>query len=413
MTATTVCRSCSSSELVSVLDLGHSPPANDFLSEGQLSSPEVSYPLALDFCENCGLLQTRDYLAAEAVFRSDYAYFSSTSSSWLAHAREFAADAIAQWSLDSNSFVLEIASNDGYLLKNFVQNHIPCLGIEPTKSVADAAEANGVPTLVEFFGDDLATSLLEKFPKADLVVANNVLAHVPDLVDFVLGIRRILKETGVISIEVPHLRNLVELGLFDTVYHEHFSYFTLHTLRHLFSRQGLKIFDVDLLETHGGSLRVWATHSRNNEVPISPEVEELIELEKSILLHTVNPYMKLQERAEKYRDIFLSFLVDNRRNQKTVVGFGAAAKANTLLNFCGIRSHLIEAIYDNSPGKVGRFTPGSHIPVRAHANLGELVPDVIIIFPWNLTGEILEIITTQSGSRAEVYRTMPALERLA
>lgn len=387
------CRGCGGSALKSVLDLGFSPPSNAYLTENDLSKPEVHFPLKLVVCGDCWLLQTEDFCEAEALFTDDYAYFSSTSESWLAHAKIFANDIIRDLSLDENSFVLELASNDGYLLKNFVEKNIPNLGVEPCKEVALASQNQGINVLIDFFSEKLSQKIREDKGEADLVIGNNVFAHVPDIVNFAKGIEKILKPNGTVSLEFPHVKSLLEFGQFDTVYHEHFSYLSLIAVSQIFSRVGLRIYNVKKLSTHGGSLRVLGC-KKDSDISEMPSVAEIMAEEYEFGLGNQEIYHKLQRSAEEAKLSLWTFLLEQKRQNKTVVGFGAAAKGNTLLNFAGVTSDLIAMVGDSNPAKQHMFMPGSHIPIVSLETIIKANPDVIIILPWNLSDEIVNMLTS-------------------
>ncbi|OWW21304.1 class I SAM-dependent methyltransferase [Noviherbaspirillum denitrificans] len=382
------CRHCQSELTLPFLDLGAAPPSNAYLSEAQLHAPESWYPLRLLACENCWLVQTEDYVRADALFSADYAYFSSTSSSWLAHAARYAEDIGKRLVLDAQSLVIEIAANDGYLLKNFVAAGIPCLGIEPTDGTATAAEKLGIPMLREFFGTALARKLAAAGRQADLVVGNNVYAHVPDINDFTAGLKAILKPGGTITLEFPHLMRLIEQTQFDTVYHEHFSYLSLYTVCRIFEQAGLRVWDVEELPTHGGSLRIYGCHV-DDARPTLPVVAVLVEEEKRRGLRERGTYLEFQSRAERVKDKLLAYLIEQKRAGKSVAAYGAAAKGNTLINFAGIRGDLVSYVCDAAPSKQGKFLPGSRIPVLPPAALRERRPDVVLILPWNIAPELI------------------------
>jgi SAM-dependent methyltransferase len=384
---TQTCRHCGTPLSRQFLDLGFAPPSNAYLSEADLSAPEVTYPLRLMVCDSCFLVQTQDYARADSLFDKDYAYFSSTSRSWLAHAADYSAAITRRLGLGPKSFVVEVASNDGYLLKNFVEAGIPCLGIEPTASTAAAAEALGIPVARKFFCERLANGLVAADRSADLVIGNNVYAHVPDINDFTRGIARLLKPEGVVTLEFPHLMRLVEDCQFDTVYHEHFSYLSLGTVARIFKAAGLRIFDVEELTTHGGSLRVYGCLEPSGRETTSA-VARLLQEEVGRGMETAGYYAGFQARAEAVKNRFLSFLLEAKRDGRSVAGYGAAAKGNTLLNFAGVRPDLLPFVCDAAPAKQGSYLPGSHIPVLAPEALSERRPDYLIILPWNIAEEI-------------------------
>jgi SAM-dependent methyltransferase len=380
-------------------DLGASPLCESFLTAGQLNQMEPFYPLRADICEQCWLVQLESYVAPEAIF-TEYAYFSSYSDSWVRHARDYADLAIDRLGLGPDSLVVELASNDGYLLQHVVARGVPVLGIEPARNVAEAAEARGVPTLVEFFDEELAGRLAADGRQADLVVANNVLAQVPDLNGFVAGMARLLKPTGVVTVEFPHLVRLMEGNQFDTIYHEHFSYFSFGTARRIFARHGLELFDVDELPSHGGSLRIWGRHVGASG-PVSERVAALVASEQAAGLETPIPYAGFGERVVKTKRKLLEFLIAAKRDGASVAGYGAPGKGNTLLNYSGIRTDFLDYTVDRNPYKHGRFTPGTHIPIHPPERLAETRPDYILILPWNLKDEIIQQLayTREWGAR--------------
>ena len=381
------CRHCASTLSHTFLDLGFAPPSNAYLSEEDLIKPEKYYPLKIKVCDQCWLVQTEDYAQADELFRPDYAYFSSTSSGWLAHAARYAEEITQKLALDKNSFVVEIAANDGYLLKNFVAAGIPCLGIEPTNSTAAAAEQLGVPILREFFGETLAKGLVQEGKQADLIAGNNVYAHVPDINDFTRGLKALLKLRGTITLEFPHLMRLIEHTQFDTVYHEHFSYLSLHTVCRIFQQAGLRVFDVEELPTHGGSLRIFGCHESDVK-KTSPAVDNLIKKESLVGLRILETYVQFQKRAEKIKLNLLDFLIKQKQAGKKVAAYGAAAKGNTLLNFSGVKPDLLPYVCDAALAKQGKYLPGSHVPIVPPSVLAEDRPDYVIIFPWNIADEV-------------------------
>lgn len=381
------CRHCGNSLEHVFLDLGFAPPSNAYLVESDLYAPETWFPLKLHVCENCWLVQTEDYARADELFRYDYAYFSSTSTTWLEHARRYVETMRQRLALDKNSFVIEVASNDGYLLKNFVAAGIPCLGIEPTASTAAAAEALGIPVLREFFGEEKARELAAQGKQADLILGNNVYAHVPDINDFTAGLKAALKPGGTITLEFPHLLRLIQENQFDTVYHEHFSYLSLHTVQRIFQKAGLRVWDVEQLPTHGGSLRVFGCHAEDPR-PETTAVATLIAAEEQGGLRNLDTYRQFQPRAEKIKNDLIAFLIEQKRVGKTVAAYGAAAKGNTLLNFAGIRPDLLPYVCDAAPSKQGKHMPGSHIPILQPNILREHKPDFVIILPWNIAQEV-------------------------
>lgn len=383
------CRHCQAELEHVFLDLGFAPPSNAYLSEEKLQAPETYFPLKLFVCDQCWLVQTEDYTKADELFSGDYAYFSSTSQGWLNHAASYADTISKKLALTRESFVIEIASNDGYLLKNFVAAGIPCLGVEPTDSTADAAEKIGVPVLREFFGTVTANQLAKSGKCADLICGNNVYAHVPDINDFTQGLCIALKETGTINLEFPHLMRLIESNQFDTVYHEHFSYLSLTAVFRIFAQAKLRIFDLEELPTHGGSLRIYGCH-QDDPRPINNAVLTMLEAEKNFGLQDLGVYKKFQQQANTVKNDFLYFLIEQKRMGKMVAAYGAAAKGNTLMNYAGIKHDLIDFVCDAAPSKQGKFMPGSHIPILAPAALSELMPDWVIILPWNIADEVIQ-----------------------
>lgn len=382
------CRHCSALLTHRFLDLGFAPPSNAYLSEEDLSKPEKHYPLRVLVCDQCWLVQTEDYADAGELFDSNYAYFSSTSSTWLEHARKYVEMITGRLRLSVDSFIIEVASNDGYLLKNFLADGIPCLGIEPTASTAEAAEKLGISVIRQFFGERLGKELATSGQQADLILGNNVFAHVPDINDFTLGLKTALKPTGTITLEFPHLMGLIESNQFDTVYHEHFSYLSLHAVERIFAAAGLKVYDVEELPTHGGSLRVYGCHA-DNAREVSEAVLQLREAEKQCGLLRLETYTGFQPRAEKVKDDFLAFLLDQKRAGKKVAAYGAAAKGNTLLNFAGVKPDLLPFVCDAAPSKQNKFLPGAHIPVRHPESLAAAAPDYVVILPWNIADEVV------------------------
>lgn len=381
------CRHCSAPLTHGLLDLGFAPPSNAYLSEEDLSKPEKYYPLRVLVCDQCWLVQTEDYAEAAELFDRDYAYFSSTSSTWLEHAREYVEMITGRLGLSDGSLVIEVASNDGYLLKNFLAAGIPCLGIEPTASTAEAAEKLGIPVIRQFFGERVGKELAASGRQADLIIGNNVFAHVPYINDFTGGLKASLKPSGTITLEFPHLMRLIEFNQFDTVYHEHFSYLSLHAVERIFAAAGLKIYDVEELPTHGGSLRVYGCHADSKQTT-GEAVPRLLKEEKKRGLLRMETYTDFQSRAEKVKDDFLAFLLEQKRAGKRVAAYGAAAKGNTLLNFAGVKPDLLPFVCDAAPSKQNKFLPGSHIPVRHPAALAAACPDFVVILPWNIADEV-------------------------
>lgn len=383
------CRHCGNALEHVFLDLGFAPPSNAYVTKDDLNAPETWFPLKLFVCAHCWLVQTQDYARADELFCHDYAYFSSTSITWLEHARRYVEAMRRRLALDPSSFVIEIASNDGYLLKNFVAAGIPCLGIEPTASTAAAAEKLGIPVMREFFGEQLGKQLAIDGKQADLILGNNVYAHVPDINDFTLGLKAALKPGGTITLEFPHLMRLIEHTQFDTVYHEHFSYLSLHTVDRIFQAAGLRVFDVEELTTHGGSLRVYGCHAEDIR-QTSATTSTLLAEETRRGLQTLTTYQGFQARAERIKDNLLAFLIEQKRAGKKVAAYGAAAKGNTLLNFAGVRPDLIPYVCDAAPSKQGKYLPGSHIPILEPDAVRLRPPDFLVILPWNIANEIRE-----------------------
>jgi len=383
------CRHCKKSLKLNLVDLGFAPPSNAYLYKDDLKNPEKYYPLIIKVCENCWLVQTEDYRAADELFLSDYAYFSSTSLSFLEHAKEYVESISKKLSLNKDSMVTELASNDGYLLKNFLNMQIPCLGIEPTKSTAQESEKLGIETIQEFFGEKLARKLLSDGYSSDLIIGNNVYAHVPDINDFTKGIQILLKKDGVVTLEFPHLLKLMQGSQFDTIYHEHFSYLSLFTVSRIFQENGLKVFDVDEIPTHGGSLRIYGC---NNSDPreITNNFKNVINAEKRYGLQESATYKNFQNKVEIIKNELIGFLIEKKKAGKKVAAYGAAAKGNTLLNYAGIKSDLISFVCDAAHAKQGKYLPGSHIPIHPPDKLKSFAPDYVVILPWNIAGEITE-----------------------
>jgi hypothetical protein len=379
------CRFCKTKLKDIFVDLVNSPASNSYLTKEQLEEPEVFYPLKIFVCSNCKLVQIDEYKKSDDIFDKDYAYFSSYSTSWLAHAKNYVEMITRKLSLDKNSLVTEIASNDGYLLQYFKEKNIPCLGIEPTNGTAKVAREKGIDVLEDFFGSSLAQTLA----KSDLILGNNVLAHVPDINDFIKGLKIALKETGTVTMEFPHLLKLIEENQFDTIYHEHFSYLSFYTVKQIFEAQGLKLYDVEKLPTHGGSLRIYATH-QDNDIAESVNVENLLEEEQSFGLFDMEIYQGFQEKANKVKYDLLAFLLHAKKGNKKVIAYGAAAKGNTLLNYAGVKNDLIEFVVDKSPHKQGKYLPASHIPIISEENISKLKPEYVLILPWNIKDEVIE-----------------------
>jgi SAM-dependent methyltransferase len=399
------CRFCKNKLDHVFVDLINAPASNSFLTKEQLNEPESFYPLKLYVCENCKLVQIDEYKKSDDIFNKDYAYFSSYSTSWLKHAKDYVEMIVEKLSLNTTSYVTEIASNDGYLLQYFQEKQIPCVGIEPTASTASVAKQKGIEVIEDFFNTNLAKNL----KKSDLILGNNVLAHVPDINDFVKGLKIALKDGGTITMEFPHLLNLINENQFDTIYHEHFSYLSLSTIMQIFEKQKLKIYDVEQLLTHGGSLRIYATHIEN-KIEIERNVQKLLEEEKKFDLLDMNIYTTFQEKANKVKYDLLEFLLQAKKENKKVVAYGAAAKGNTLLNYAGIKNDLIEFTVDKSPYKQGKFMPASHIPIVKEKEIQELKPDYILILPWNIKDEVIAQLNYVKKWNCQFVVAVPQLE---
>jgi hypothetical protein len=393
------------------LDLGFAPPSNAYLSANDLTKPEKYYPLKVKVCTHCWLVQTEDYAQADELFSADYAYFSSTSTGWLAHAAAYAQDTVQRLGLNQNSHVIEVASNDGYLLKNFVAAGIPCLGIEPTASTAAAAEKLGIPVMREFFGEMLGKQIAAAGKQADLIAGNNVYAHVPDINDFTRGLKAALKPTGTITLEFPHLMRLIEQTQFDTVYHEHFSYLSLYTVQRIFGAAGLRVWDVEELPTHGGSLRIYGCHAEDARAS-TPAIAALLAEESCKDLQTLATYQVFQSRANKVKDDLLDFLIKQKHAGKKVAAYGAAAKGNTLLNYAGVKPDLLPFVCDAALAKQGKYMPGSHIPILPPSALSESNPDYVLILPWNIAVEVRQQNRTLVHQGAKYVTAVPCLTLL-
>lgn len=403
------CRFCHTPLEYIMVDLGNSPPSNSFLTSEHLEQIEPSYPLKVFVCHECWLVQLDEYKKATEIFSDEYVYFSSYSQTWLEHALRYTNMMIKRFLLSPDARIVEIASNDGYLLQYFAQKGFPVLGIEPTTNTAAVARKKGIRTMTEFFGVQLAESLKAEGIQAELLIGNNVLAHVPDLHDFVGGLKILLAPQGIMTMEFPHLCRLIEENQFDTIYHEHFSYLSLYSVTRIFSSLGLRIFDVEELPTHGGSLRVFATHADNALYPTSNALQTLTQREEDLGMSTVAYYQHLQTRAEGVKTMLLDFLRTQKRSGKTVVGYGAAAKGNTLLNYCGIRADLLPFVVDISPYKQGKYLPGSRIPVVSEEKLKELQPDFVLILPWNIQNEIMQQLSYIRGWNGQFVVAIPEL----
>ncbi len=404
------CRHCGSELHLPFLDLGSAPPSNAYLREADLRAPETWYPLRLLVCESCWLVQTEDHAGREQLFSDDYAYFSSYSSSWLAHARAYVQAMQARYALGPASCVAEVAANDGYLLQYVRDAGIPCYGIEPTASTAAAARTRGIEIVERFFGVALARELATQGRQADLMAANNVLAHVPDINDFVAGFALLLKPQGVATFEFPHLLRMARDCQFDTAYHEHYSYLSLTSVQRIFARNGLQVFDVEELPTHGGSLRVHAQRGDTGHRPVAGTVDVLLTREQAAGVATRGFYAGFQAEAVRIKHEVLAFLLQARRQGLKVAAYGAAAKGNTLLNFAGVRPDLLPYVVDLNPAKQGRFLPGSRIPIVAETHLRQDRPDRVLILPWNLRAEIMNQLAYVREWHAEFVTAVPALE---
>jgi hypothetical protein len=403
------CRHCSSELTHTFLDLGFAPPSNAYLTKGDLIKPEKYYPLKVMVCDQCWLVQTEDYAQADELFDSNYAYFSSTSTGWLKHAKEYAEEMTQTLGLSENSLVIEVASNDGYLLKNFVEKKIPCLGIEPTASTAKAAEALGIPVLQKFFGEQLGRQLAQEGRQADLIAGNNVYAHVPDINDFTLGLKAALKPNGTITLEFPHLMRMVEFNQFDTIYHEHFSYLSFYTVDRIFNAAGLRIWNIEELQTHGGSLRVYGCHESDNRRTL-PSVHAILEKEKVRGLQDLTTYESFQNNANAIKNDFLEFLITQKKLGKKIAAYGAAAKGNTLLNYAGVKPDLLSFVCDAAAAKQNKFMPGSHIPILNPEALFKEKLDYVVILPWNIAKEVRKQNAQLAKLGVQFVTAVPFLE---
>jgi 2-polyprenyl-3-methyl-5-hydroxy-6-metoxy-1,4-benzoquinol methylase len=403
------CRFCRSQLRHTFVDLGMSPLCESYISAEQLNHMEPFYPLHVYVCDQCFLVQLLEYVSPEHIF-SDYAYFSSYSDSWLHHAKEYTHMAVTRFHLDKMSQVVEIASNDGYLLQYFVECHIPVLGVEPAANVAEVARKKGIPTVVKFFGEKTARELVAEGKQADLLLGNNVLAHVPNINDFVKGMKILLKPQGVITMEFPHLLRLIEGNQFDTIYHEHFSYLSFLTVSKIFTAHELTLFDVEEIPTHGGSLRIYARHSDDTTKPVRPRVRELQAREEGAGFSYIERYCSFAEQVKETKRKLLDFLVATKRQGKSIVGYGAPGKGNTLLNYCGIRTDFLDYVVDRSPYKQGKFLPGTHIPIYHPDKIKESKPNYVLILPWNLKSEVVQQVSyiREWGGRFVV--PIPAVE---
>ncbi|MFT7668027.1 MAG: SAM-dependent methyltransferase [Planctomycetota bacterium] len=405
------CRFCLTPVRLPFIDLVNAPPSNAYRSTAQLDEPETYFPLAVFVCEACWLVQIDEYQQSDEIFTGDYAYYSSVSTSWLAHSKAYTASMIERLALDANSRVLEVASNDGYLLQYFVQAGIPALGVEPTSGTAAQARTKGVETLEEFWGNETATKVLAGGTGFDLMLGNNVLAHVPDINDFVRGFTIALAATGTLTFEFPHLLNLIQENQFDTIYHEHFSYLSLTAVQAILAAHGLTVYDVQEIPTHGGSLRVFARHAAHDSLAVTDQVAAILQKEIDAGLQSAEGYQSLQDAADKIRMSLLDFLNEQRRAGRKVAAYGAAAKGNTLLNYCGVKgTELIEFVVDRNPHKQGLHMPGSHIPIVAEERLQQAKPDFVLVLPWNILPEIREQLAYIREWDGQFVTCIPELE---
>ena len=404
------CRHCNIELTLPLVDLGSAPPSNAYLTDQTLHAPEKWIPLRVLVCENCWLVQTEDFAQADELFDDEYAYFSSFSTSWLQHAEQYVKDMTKRFSLNRNSHVVEVAANDGYLLQYVKALNIPCTGVEPTTSTATAAREKNIYIVEEFFSVKLAQQLVEQGKQADLTAANNVLAHVPDINDFVSGFSILLKPNGVATFEFPHLLKLINENQFDTIYHEHFSYLSLTALETIFKKNGLQIFDVEELSTHGGSLRIFAQRSDTETHVVTEQVIELRRREADAGMRGADFYKSFQKKADVVKDSLLNFLIKAKRDSKIVVAYGAAAKGNTLLNYAGIRPDLLSYVVDKNPSKQNKYMPGSRIPIKAEQYLKDDQPDYVIILPWNLKNEVISQLDYIKQNGGKFLVAVPKLE---
>ena len=404
------CRFCKTPLTNVFIDLVNAPASNSFLTKEQLNEPEVFYPLKVYTCHQCFLVQVDEYKKSDTIFTGDYVYFSSYSTSWLAHAKKYTEQMVQRFGYNEKSQIIELASNDGYLLQYFQEKNIPVLGIEPTANTAAVAMDKGIDTLIAFFGTALAKTLVGKNMKADLILGNNVLAHVPDIVDFVQGMKIVLKDTGVITMEFPHLMQLVENNQFDTIYHEHFSYLSFLSVKKIFEAAELEIFDVQEIPTHGGSLRIFAKHREDRNKQVTENVDQLYHKEVSKGMNNLTYYNHFQKKANRVKLELTSFLIDKKTNGKRVAAYGAAAKGNTLLNYCGIKNDLVEFVVDANPHKQNKWLPASHIPVVNEDFLKSMKPEFILILPWNLKDEIVQQLSYIKEWNGTFVTAIPMLQ---
>lgn len=404
------CRHCGADVLLTLIDLGSAPPSNAYLTHLTMRRPEKWFPLKVLVCESCWLVQAESYSRAAELFNDEYAYFSSFSDIWLKHADNYVNTMVDRFGLTTDSFVIEVASNDGYLLQYVKQRGISCLGIEPTASTSAAARLKGIKTIEEFFDIHLAKRLANQDSQADLMVANNVLAHVPDINDFAAGFAALLKPQGVATFEFPHLMHLIEENQFDTIYHEHFSYLSFSTVVRIFSANGLSVFDVEELSTHGGSLRVFVQRKDMGKHPVNKKVTELLDREAAAGMNRAGYYEGFQAYANKVKNDFLTFLLEAKQSGKTVAGYGAAAKGNTLLNYAGVRPDLLPYVVDRNPAKQDKFLPGCRIPIVAEVYLKQNQPDYVVILPWNLREEVMLQLAYIREWGGQFVTSVPVLE---
>ena len=400
------CRHCNHETEFKFVDLGNSPPSNEYLTDELLDKPEVFFPLQVFVCTNCWLVQTKDFSSGSDLFKEDYAYLSSTSSSWLEHCKSYVSNIITTLKLNSSSFVIELASNDGYLLKYFKDHSIPCIGVEPTEGTAKIAIKNGIETIVKFFGYLTSKDIKNSHGKADLIIGNNVYAHVPDINDFTKGMKNLLKKDGCITLEFPSLLSLIRYNQFDTIYHEHFSYLSLTSVQNIFKTHGLRVWKIENLKTHGGSLRVYGCH---NEAVRKTDnsVKEQLDKEIKAGLQSINSYQNFQNYCEQIKFSFIEFLIMAKNNNKKVVAYGAAAKGSTLLNYSGVKNDLIDYVCDGAEFKQNKYMPGSHIPIKHPSILDTDNPDYIIIFPWNIADEISTLLKIKKNEGTKLVTFIP------
>ncbi|MBS1626490.1 MAG: class I SAM-dependent methyltransferase [Bacteroidetes bacterium] len=404
------CRFCSKTIDTTLIDLGHTAVSNAFLNANDLNKAETTYPLKVLVCDNCFLVQVDEFQKNNEIFTEDYVYFSSVSEGWLKHSKAYVEKVTNRFALNKNSLVTEIASNDGYLLQYFKEKNIPCLGIEPTNSTAQLSIAKGIENIIEFFGEDLAIRLKKEGKQSDLIIGNNVLAHVPELNNFVRGLKILLKPSGVMTFEFPHLIKLIEKKEFDTIYHEHFSYFSFYFICNLFKFHGFEVFDVEQLETHGGSLRVYVKHKENEQQPITENVTILLNSELQKGINKINFYTGFQEKAIDIKNKFLLYILSEKQKGKQIIAFGAAAKGNTFLNYCGLKNDTIKCVVDDTPYKQNKFLPQSHIPVVSREYFNNHKPDIIIILPWNFKNEIINKLSFTKEWGCQLVTYIPELE---